>query len=585
MNSNSNPSASPARYLAFLEGAPERLLGMLDREPHSPTLGSFDREHWAWKFRDFPLGMLQGAAYPLALLWRHPFADNPYFRNPRVLEWLFAAIEETISRQHPNGAFDAFAPNEQDPGPTLGVLHGILEACRLMRDEASPALDARLRDATRKACDFAMHREETETHAFVSNHWALFAVALLDAAELTGDERCSRRAEAMVARIMREQSSDGWYNEYGGADPGYESLGIFHLAVYWRRTGDATLLDSLRRAIEFYAHCVHPDGSVGGVYGSRRTSLYFPGGFEILGGQIPLAAAVAQFLRDRLARGNTVTPATTDAENLPSISYAYLEAELAATPPSAATGLRLPCEALEGIRHFADSGIIVAGDAAYYAVANTKRGGLCRVFSKRDASIAYEDAGYLVRARGRWWTSQLARVGGEEHREGSEAVACETQLCEYRPVIPSPLNFLLLRLANLTLFRSVMLGEWLRRRIISRLILTLRKGPVTLQRKITFGRGEICFADTLYLARPVNVEELALPRALTAIHMGSAKYFHRSELTAMPAVPTGGMAGELNRSGRASCSFTLRFPAEGRMLLTSDGQSAAQVTTEAPALP
>src|SRR5690606_25490846 len=191
-------------------------------------------------------------------------------------------------------------PNEQNPGPTLGVAHALAETARLVADDIAPARRTRLLDAIGRACDFALTREED--HGFVSNHWALFAVTFQTARELLGDARYGRRAEAMIDRIIEQQSPDGWYREYDGPDPGYESLGIFHLAVHWNRTRSQRVLDSLRRSVDAYAHFVHPDGSIGGVYGSRHTSLYFPGGFELLAAEVPMAAAVARFMAARLDR-------------------------------------------------------------------------------------------------------------------------------------------------------------------------------------------------------------------------------------------------------------------------------------------
>ena len=49
--------------------------------------------------------------------------------------------------------------------------------------------------------------------------------------------------------------------------------------------------------MEFLAHAVHPDGSVGGVYGSRHTHLYVPGGLERLARQglyLPSGLAITE---------------------------------------------------------------------------------------------------------------------------------------------------------------------------------------------------------------------------------------------------------------------------------------------------
>ncbi|MGH9816146.1 MAG: hypothetical protein ACRD6I_08725, partial [Candidatus Acidiferrales bacterium] len=376
-----------------------RLLSLLDREGASASAGSFDREHWGWKFRDFPMTMLQTAVYPLALLWRQAVPGNEYHRNARVLEWIGRAMRATFARQHANGAFDSVAPFSQDHGVTLAVMHHLCETARVLGSDLPSGLHQQLRDATQRACRFA--ERSREDYAFISNHQALFALAWLSAGELLADGRCLRQARGVVDRILSRQSSDGWYPEYGGPDPGYESLGISYLAKYWQRTGDADVLESLKRSVQFLSYCVHPDGGIGGVYGSRHTSLYFPAGFEVLASEIPLAAAIARFVGERLAAGNVVTPATTDTHNLVPLLTSYLEAALAqgehSEPPP------LPCEEMQGVKQFPDSGITVGGTRAYYAVVNAKKGGVCRIFDRRTGTLAYEDAGYLIRTGNRSW--------------------------------------------------------------------------------------------------------------------------------------------------------------------------------------
>lgn len=563
-----------------LEYAPEvlaqlpRLLGLLDREPDSRTYGCFDRDHWSWKFRDFPLGMMQTAVYPLALIWRMPSESGPYAGSEPLLAWIDAAIDFAMAGQHRSGAFDAFAPNEQDVGPTLGVAHGLSEALLLVRDALPPSRVQRIISSLRRAWEFAMPREET--HGFISNHRALFAVALLDAHELTGDVRYRRRAEEIVGGILARQSADGWYTEYDGADPGYESLGIFHLATYWRRTGARPVLDSLARSVEFFAHCVHPDGSVGGVYGSRNTSLYFPGGFELLADELPMAAAVARYMRRRLARRNVVTPAAADPENLIPLAYSYLEAARVSSAPVGTPLPPLPCESLRGVRYFPGATLAVAGTPHYYAAVSQAKGGACRIFDRRGASIAYEDAGYLVSTKGAKYTSQLTAVpftGGPP--KGSE-LACASALTEVRQELPTPFRFAVLRLLNLTAFRSPTLGGWLRRWIVARLITVRRAGPFRHERAIAFDEHEVRIRDRLERLGGSRVTAVALPRSFTAIHMGSAKYWHPSELDPTPQVTTQAMVDGLNDAGTATVEFSIRFDgsATPRLVLGGDPGSS-----------
>ena len=186
-----------------------RLMSQLDRETHSKSYGSFDRDHWAWKFRDFPITMLQTGIYPLALLWRFPFAENPYYRNPNVLKWVEAVVESIIRRQHKNGAFDSVGPYTQDHGVTLAMIYTLTEALRLLGEELHAALRRDAKEAVRRACLFALR--SSEDYAFISNHQALFAVAFLNASELLEESRYRQQADHIIEQILHQQSPDGWY--------------------------------------------------------------------------------------------------------------------------------------------------------------------------------------------------------------------------------------------------------------------------------------------------------------------------------------------------------------------------------------
>ena len=228
--------------------------------------------------------------------------------------------------------------------------------------------------------------------------------------------------------------------------------------------------------------------------------------------------------------------------------------------------------------------IVVAGARNYYAVVSAARGGVCRIFNKRTKTIAYEDAGYLVRAGGRRWTSQKIGMGRRVHTSIDGQLACATALAEVTQEMLTPTKFIVLRLLNLTLFRNPALGRWLRRWIIARLITSKRTGPLRLTRSIIFKSDEIRFRDRLELSGTIRVEEVCLPRSFTAVHMGSAKYFHPSELTDVLQVPVSGMAGELNQSRESSREFTMRLCTESEQEAPADQIPAYQETLRKEAL-
>lgn len=545
-----------AIYAPFVLDAAPRLLSQLDREPHSVTYGSFDRDHWSWKFRDFPILMTQWAVLPIALLARLDLPGNPYRSSENLLEWARAALRVLCERQHKSGAWDTVGPNNQDHGGALGSIYYLVETARALGDALTNEDRARITGCTKRAVRFA--ERSAEDHAFISNHHGLFALGWLAASEWLGDAALARRAEATVREILARQHADGFYCEYNGFDPGYEALGIQYLARYWERTRDAGVLASLRRAVEFFAHAVHPDGSVGGAYGSRHTRLYFPAGFEILAAEIPEAAGVAAFMCARLARGEVVTPANVDSHNAYVVNLSYLHACSVTT--SALAPAALPCESLRGERHF-ESGLLVAGTESYYAVFAMQKGGVCRVHARATGELAYEDAGSVLRSGENTYASQMLGLSrfGERSDEGADVIT-RARFGLVRQEQLTPFRFVVLRLLNLTLFRSAALGNWIRRAVIERLITATAEAPVSLERRVRFLDDRIEIHDTIRLKSPLAVDALSLARGFTGIHMGSAKYFHASQTARIETPSTAGLAERLTRERACELRFSVNLP-------------------------
>jgi hypothetical protein len=175
-----------ATYRTIALRAAKRMLGKLDRDELSPSAGSFDREHWGWKFRDFPLAMLQIGILPMVELLTGSWPGNPFYRSERLREWTCATLWNTLRRQHRNGAFDSVGPFTQDHGTTLAMVNSIASAVTRLGPGLIPAdLADAARDSVHRACSFA--GDTSEEYAFISNHHALFALAWLHAAELLDD--------------------------------------------------------------------------------------------------------------------------------------------------------------------------------------------------------------------------------------------------------------------------------------------------------------------------------------------------------------------------------------------------------------
>lgn len=544
------------RYWRVLVGVAPRLLSLLDREVRSPTRGSFDRVNWAWKFRDFPLTMWQASMMPLATLYRHRHPLNPFAQKAQLGEWLAAAVEHTISRQHRNGAFDSFTPYSQDHGVTLAMVLTLSTTAELLGDALAPPIISRTIESVARACRFAAASDED--YAFINNHQAAFALAYIRAARLTGDEGLGARAEEVMDRVCAHQSRDGWFEEYGGPDPGYETFGLTYLALASKERRHNALRTALGKSVEFLAHCVHPDGSIGGNYGSRNTGQYAPGGLELLASGNPLAASIADFVGGRLDSGNVVTPLRCDDDNLPLLCHSYAVAATnsvrrrEAPPP-------LPCERDDVLRRFDDSRIVVAATQRYYAIANLSKGGTIRAFDRTSASIAYEDAGFLLSSRGTDWSTQLLGESEGEWGDTPESATVTARFAAVNRELLTPAKFLVLRILNLTVFRSVRLGAMVRRMIIARLITGRRRGAWRLRRTVSFERDRIVLHDEVSSEASERVTFASLERSLLPVHMGSAKYFHANELDAVALPSLDGWAEALSAGRSVTLSQVLGF--------------------------
>lgn len=278
-------TASPRDLLArhALAEIP-KILTLLDRTPVSRTYGCFDRIFWHYRMIDFPCGMSQEFVYPLALAWSLDIADNPYFQAPAIKAFVEAGIRFAARSAHPDGSCDDYYPFERAAGAAAFSLLACLEAAEIIGVQDDPEIREFFR---RRAHWLATHRESGR----LSNHEALIVANLIRMSALDG-EAWEEPLRMRVARLLSWQDEEGWFDEYGGADPGYLSLTIGLMADSDRRRPDLGLRPACGRAIGFFAHFVHPDGTVGGAYTSRGTQNFFPHGFEIAAAWMPEAAAI-----------------------------------------------------------------------------------------------------------------------------------------------------------------------------------------------------------------------------------------------------------------------------------------------------
>ena len=200
-----------------------RLLSLQDRNPFSPTYGSFHRRYWLDKVDDFPDGLTQFGVQSLALVYGCKFPDNPFYGQSKIRDWAIAGIDYWTKIQHSDGTFDEFYPYERGwVGPTAFTTFAMVESFNLLEEEIPVDVAARVKDAIRKAAD-SIGRGENEEDK-LANHHAMACLALWKSYQLLEDESIRSSYDRIWAGFLRDyQQPEGWSIEYDGVDPGYLS--------------------------------------------------------------------------------------------------------------------------------------------------------------------------------------------------------------------------------------------------------------------------------------------------------------------------------------------------------------------------
>lgn len=539
---------STDRLRRAVETAAIRALSDQDRDPSSPTRGCFDRRFWAWKLVDFPEATFQRHVYPLTMLVQDPVSR--FHGRADVLESIADGLRFALSVQHRNGSFDQAFPFEQSWGATAFLLQPLLAAFECVRSQLGRDVD---RIASQLSASATFLRRQRERHGRITNHLAGGAQSLYAAGRVLGDAAATAAAGELVGEILASQSPEGWFPEYDGADPGYQTLCLHYLAEISRVAPSPALTSALERALEFLQWFVHPGGTLGGVYGSRRTRIAYPGGFALLSREFPLAAAINRALLTAAADELAVTVQTVDAGNLAPLLTSLLRAlaEPAATAPVPA----LPRDRASARVDFASAGLHVRSSAAYYAIVGSRNGGTLTVFDRSTAECVRDDGGYVGElGDGRFVTSQV--TGQHAVTADADSVTVETEFAEMRRPVPTPAQFLLLRLLNLTVMRSLAIGNAIKRALVARLMAPRAPVRLSVTRQFVFG-SRVELRDRFSNAGALAIRWLRGGRPFVSIHMASAGYYDGAMLSARPSAGVEIDAATLSRS--ATLEWTERL--------------------------
>jgi hypothetical protein len=526
-----------------------RVIGMLDRERFSPTSGCFDRTFWCWKFVDFPGARFQEGLCVLSYVWATDYPGSSYYRNPRLLEWIAQGFDFWSRIQRSDGDFDEAYPLERSLAATAFTTFYISEAYGFLDGALPPETATRFVASVERAGDWLTRNDET--HGFLSNHLAAAAGALLHAHRITGEARFHDRAWYFLERILDHQSPEGWYDEYGGADVGYQTHGSFYLARCLDLSPNDRLQASLSCATEYLAHFVHPDGSIGSEYSSRNTQTYYPAGFEMMADRCGAARWIADTMRPSVLSLEAAGLGSVDPYNLfPLLNNSVFAHRAVVSRSEHGPAPAAPFEAGEVRAHFPGAGLLIENRANYRAIVGLAKGGVVKVFDKKSGRLVGSDCGYIGRLKSGGVISSQIDDRQRTIEFGEDSVRIEGSFSKIARPVMNPLTFLGFRIFSLTLGRMPAIAKWLKALLVKVLIYRKRELDLGIERRVRFLEHGVEIEDRIQGDAPVD--ELDQAEFFTTIHMGSSRYFvpHELRLPAAlvdPVVPGDIRAGVLRK--------------------------------------
>jgi len=449
------------KYAEIVLSIVPRILSSIDDNLLSDTYGCVDKAYWFYKTKDFPCSRLQEAGLTLALLYFNKFKGNIYYNQPRIKELAIAALDYTIKIQHKDGSFDEWYPNEHSFCATAFVTYSMSEVCLQLGIK-----EAKYLHHFEKGVSFLMKTKED-----VANQQAGSLIAIYNLYLLTNNKKFINYSKRKLAILSKLQSEEGWFAEYGSADIGYLTVTLDCLGKYYSRSKDLQAFDMAKKALDFLKYFIHPDGSLGGVYGSRGAEFKFPHGLEIFSRYNEDAAYLAKRIYDSI--DDTLNPAMMDDRYALVYNVSYLQACI--TP-----GIFKDRMQKDKIKLFKHSGLYIVDSKDYYFVCNLNKGGVYTIFRN---GIRKDDSGIFVRQNGRLLTSQWQN--SSRYMIEDNKIFIKGYLHEMFPIQRlSPMKNAVFRLFLSTIGRNAMIAQNFKTILRKLLILKSNKTSYRFERKI-----------------------------------------------------------------------------------------------------
>ncbi len=503
-----------------------RLLNVLDRNSQSPTFGCFDRSYWLHRKSDFPQSTAQMSMRSLALFYKTPFPGNFLARNPTALSWIEAALRYTLSIQHKDGSFDEWYPNERGwAGPTGYVAHAIVETMELLQEELPKALQAKTKQALKRAAHHLLRRDEKE---ILANHYAIAILPILEIGHLLNDKEILDRGAKALEFFKTLVSSEGWSLEYDGCDIGYNLGTLDFLADLHKRTKNSYLLEYAKKSFSFLSHFAYPDGTWAGSLGSRHTSHSYPFALEYWSKLLPEARPLLNHQRQSIIMGKAILPSHQEDHYLHYRLADYLKAA-ASYYPENLQNYFLPYENPNfSSASFPEAGLHLEATENHLLWIAYKRGGVFRLHERKGGKLLAINGGVqIMQSNGKLLSSLW------QNKKGESPWRIQAPL---QPIFSkrfTPASFLLFRLACAAMFFpwAAYWFKW----VIRKNLITHQKLPASsFKREVILTKEKLEVKDQIDWKERTAWEKLSWGGEFHTRYVPQGQYFTGAEADFVP---------------------------------------------------
>lgn len=490
-----------------------KILTLLDRNPHSPTYGCFDRTFWQYKVIDFPAGMSQEFVYPLALAYHTDLAENQFYQQPILKEWIEAGILYGLKSSHPNGSCDDYFPFERAAGAAAFSLLAFIDSYIMIKLD-NPKILAFL---AKRADWLADHQESGR----LTNHQALIVLCLELLSNLLKTDRWHTSKAQRLEQVLSWQNPEGWFQEYEGCDPGYHTLTISCLARVYELNPNPRLKDAIAKATLLAAQFVHPDGSYGGEYTSRNTYNFFPHGFELVGKWLPEALNINDRFLQGLAKG--LNACYSDDRIIGHHAWNYLLAWRDYLPT------RPPLKPLpQGRFYLQEGGILIERrhNTELYLALN--KGGVFKLFQDKQLIASDTQFSLLVQEGNKVKNAVGHLIGDYQLELEEDDITISGALGWAKQKQMNSFNLIALRLVMLTIGRFF---PNLIRTILQKILITgKKKAEFTFLRRLSWQNGQWQVYDELSANSWNQVKSVVIGVDQTSIYVVMSRTFQAGQL-------------------------------------------------------